>query len=247
MKKCIISLGINGKSPKDHPPKIWQDFPRGIKRIRERLKEVRFDGDFIGWDKEYPLGAPSFTQAHGAAKPFCFMEAYKQGFELILWVDSAAYFKRSPKPLFDIIKKRGYLIVTESEKVGEYCSDAVLGTLNITREEAFSIQSCWSAIVGLDLSKNESRDLLFKWHEKSMDGITFSGAKWSGVKGYPATVSVDSRVKGHRYDQTALSVLAYQLGLTNWMSFREIGKYILVEREYVRKYDEGRGVAEGEK
>ncbi|MCX5700301.1 MAG: hypothetical protein NTZ63_02010 [Candidatus Omnitrophica bacterium] len=244
LKKCVISLGINSKSRPGCPPKIWQDFPRGIRRIRERLKELGFKGDFIGWDNDYPEGAPVFKEVNDWVKPFCFLDAYKRGYDLVLWVDSAANFKISPEPLFRIIEKRGYLIINADCDVGKYCSDVALEALGLTRKKSFSLKSCWGAVLGLDFRKKKSLDLVYFWKEKATDGITFYGAKWSGIHGYPISVSADPRVKGHR-NQIVPSVAAYRLGMLKWMNKRELyNKYITIEREYVRMYDEDNGKVE---
>ncbi|MFH1403037.1 MAG: hypothetical protein ABIH11_02075 [Candidatus Altiarchaeota archaeon] len=242
MKKCVISLGINTPDLPGFPPKVRQDFPKGIKRIRERLDELGFNGDFIGWDKDYPPESPSFEQVPYGSKPFCFKEAYNRGYELVLWVDSSIYLKKSPEPFFDIIRERGYLLINEYHSLGEYCSDDALKTFNISRKESFSIRSCWSGVVGLNLSKEKPFELMSEWCEKAVDGVSFHGARWSGIMGFPVTVSKDPRVKGHRHDQAVLSILAHRLGLTDWMKLKYAEKFLFDDRSYVRKYDESHGV-----
>jgi hypothetical protein len=246
-KRCVISLGINSNSPSGCPPKAWQDFPRGIKRIRERLCALGFEGDFIGWDKDLPAETVSFGPVDDKVKPFCFLEAYRRGYELVLWVDASAYFKRNPEPLFRLIEKRGYLFIEAGHSVGEFCSDAALISLGISREKSFSLNSLWGAVFGLDLRNSRSFNFLVRLSEKAADGITFYGAKHSGVNNYPVTCSADPRVRGFR-KQIIPSVIAYDLGMTKWMNKKElVNKYISIEREYVRVYDEFNGKVEQER
>jgi len=54
---------------------LFQDFLRGLDRIRRRLGETDFTGDFLSWDQEYPAGSPRHEEARFAFKPFCFLEA----------------------------------------------------------------------------------------------------------------------------------------------------------------------------
>jgi hypothetical protein len=75
------------------------------------------------------------------------------------------------------------------------------------------------------------------WKEKAMDG-SFVGAKWSGVNGWPRTVSADERVKGHRHDQTIGSLIALQLGLKDWEGIQLMNDYFVVDRNYVRQKNE---------
>ena len=56
---CVMSLGIDGPLPSDHPKVSFQDFPRGIRRIREGLNTYHFTGEFIAWEKLYPEGSPT--------------------------------------------------------------------------------------------------------------------------------------------------------------------------------------------
>ena len=73
---CVISLGVNSPSPLGHPTPTFQDFSRGIARIREDLLKFNFKGDFIPWDQHYPEGSPTQQEVPGAFKPFCFNERY---------------------------------------------------------------------------------------------------------------------------------------------------------------------------
>ena len=63
-RMCVISLGVNSPSPPDHPKPLFQDFSRGLARIKEDLLKFNFQGDFIPWDQSYPEGSPTQQQAH---------------------------------------------------------------------------------------------------------------------------------------------------------------------------------------
>ena len=99
---CIISLGINGPPPSNHPAVIFQDFTRGLKRIKEELDKYHFKGDFIAWDTRYPEGSTTQQQAPYAFKPFCFCEAHKIGYQLVLWMDASIIIKQPVEHLFEL-------------------------------------------------------------------------------------------------------------------------------------------------
>jgi len=237
-QRCIITLGINGPIPLNHPKVMFQDFPAGIGRLREDLRNVGFTGGFIPWDKEFPKGSPKQQDAHGAFKPFCFYEALKAGYTKVLWCDASTRVKRSVDPLFDLIRSEGYVIFQETHSAGEFCTDAALKPLGITREESFDIPSCWSCVLGLDLENERSVKFLQSWRDRAADGVTFVGPKWSGILGWPATASADPRVKGHRYDQTAASVIAFRLGMNVWQDRETFSSYFDNERQSVRRLQE---------
>jgi hypothetical protein len=235
---CVISLGVSSPNSPDRPTPSFQDFSRGLARIREDLLKFNFQGDFIPWDQHYPEGSPTQQQIHGAYKPFCFYEVQQRGYQLVLWMDASIKIRKPLEPLFALIKQDGYLMFQESHSVGAYCKDEALKLLGITREESFKLPSCWSCVLGLDLSNQRSVEFLRQWKERASDGITFPGPKWSGVKGWPRTASQDPRVHGHRCDQTSASVIAIKLGMAAWKSKEYFSEFFNNERDYVRKYQE---------
>lgn len=235
---CVISLGVDESSPPNHPGVIFSDYSLGIARIRADLTRSNFRGAFLAWDQRYPKGSPSHLQSPWAFKPFCFLEAQQLGYQLILWMDASIKIRRPLESLFESISNDGYLIFENYHSVGEFCKDEALGTLDITREEAFSIPSCMAGVLGLDLSSQRSAEFLRQWTERATDGITFPGPKWSGCNGWPRTASKDPRVRGHRCDQTAASVIAFKLGMNKWKSRVLFGEFFDIDRLCVRKLRE---------
>lgn len=233
---CVISLGVNSRTPPGHPDATYQDYSRGIARIRDGLRRAGYQGEFLAWDQEYPDGSPTQQEAHYAFKPFCFAAAQTQGHRLVLWLDSGIRIRRSLDPLFESIQRKSYLFFPAQHSVGEFCKDDALAPLGITREESFLIPSCWAAAMGLDLESPKAVDFLRQWKERAADGVTFPGPKWSGVKGWPRKASGDPRVKGHRHDQTAASVIAHQLGMNDWESLELFDRYLETDPGFVRQY-----------
>lgn len=236
--RCVISLGINGQIPEDHPKILYQNFPKGIANIRKDLKKNGFRGDFLSWDKNFPSGSPLQKDAHGAFKPFCFYEAKKLGYGIVLWLDASIRILKPIAPIFKIIRENGYIIFQEGHSVGEYCKDDALEPLGITRDESFNLPSCWSCVLGLNLNNKRSLSFLNEWKKRAIDNVTFPGPKWSGVYGWPKIASQDPRVKGHRYDQTAASVIAYKLGMDKWKTKSFFSEYFKNDRKSVRRMDE---------
>ncbi len=234
-RTCVITLGINGPAPADHPKPVFQDYPLGIARIRQRLETLGFSGAFLAWDSEYPAGSPSFLEAPYAFKPYCFEEARAAGFDVALWLDSSIKIKRPIDTLFELIKQHGYLMFANDHSVGEYCKDSALMTLGIRREESFTMPSCSASVIGLDLSNPRTLNFLDLWRNFANDGVTFVGPKWSGIGTWPRTASSDPRVKGHRFDQLAASVLALRLGMDQWQPNEFFGEYFENDRMYVRR------------
>jgi hypothetical protein len=216
-RQCVITLGIDDQPPPGHP-QLVRDFRPAIKRLEASLVRTGFEGDFVHWDESYPMGSPTHHDSPCGFKPFCFIAAAEAGYEIILWLDATVEVQRPLMPLLHRIEREGYLIFREDHSVGEYCKDDALGPLGITRETSMIMPSCWGCAIGLDLRQTRAQYFLKEWQALAVDGITFPGPRWSGVRGFPLTASKDSRVKGHRYDQTAASVLALRHGMNVWQS-----------------------------
>jgi hypothetical protein len=208
MNPAVVNLSISQR---------YQPLGR---RLRDSL--APFGVALYQWFDELPAGAPKgLTIPYSAycAKPFSMREAAGHGHDLLLWLDAACYAVKPLDPLWEHIEREGYYAQDNGWTVGQWCSDAALVTLGITREEAFSIPDISTCALGLDMRRPECRTFLDAWCALAADGVTFPGAHTNDVGpakdspvGYRNVghVSDDPRVLGHRHDQTAASVLAWQ-------------------------------------
>jgi hypothetical protein len=206
MKKCIINFS-NGK------------FTKAQKRLKTSIIKSNFDGDILFWTNELPPNSPNQEESPWAFKVFAFLEAKKRGYDLALWLDSSAIVIKPLTKIFKIIKNRGYYLFSENfSKVGEWSSDIALNNFNITREKAFQINEVYAYCLGLNFRNKEALSLLNEWHKKAIDGTTFRGlgreySYKDSLNNDKNIISEDSRVKGHRHDQTALSIISHKLNL----------------------------------
>lgn len=241
MKHCVISLATRDKN-----------YLNGLKRLEESLKRVGFDGDFIYWSDEYPPGSPAQLETPFAFKIFCFMEARKRGYELILWIDPSGVVIRPLDPIFERMEKEGYAIFKNGRiMLGQWCSDVALKSSGMTREESLKIPEINAAVIGLNMKNEKAVEFFNKWHAWAMDGVIFRGIEdkilnekdYEDIKYNIANrVSNDPRVFGHRYDQSAAGIIAYQLGMKllpdgvehYYSHFIRRATVILIERGFVK-------------
>jgi hypothetical protein len=175
-----------------------------------------------------------------AFKPFCLTRARELGYDMVLWLDASIDIRQPLDEIWAEIERTGYILFQENHSVGEYCKDGALATLGIGREESFMIPSCWSCALGLDLRQERSRRFLDQWRRLAVDGVTFPGPKWSGVRGWTRTASSDPRVSGHRYDQTAASVIAWRLGMVEWKSKEYFARFFSNNRVFLKIWPDPR-------
>ncbi|MDF2633461.1 MAG: hypothetical protein K0R78_335 [Pelosinus sp.] len=197
-KMCIVNFATE---------EGW--YKEGQIRLLNSLQAVGFEGDVLTWIGEESLKCPPHKTVPYAFKTYALLEAYDKGYEMALLLDCSMVAIQPLDKLFNHIKLYGHFMQDSGYDVGQWCSDAALETLNITREEAFSIRCCSAGCTGLNFNNKRAVAFLRYWHEKANDNITFLGA-WENSAGQ---VSKDSRVLGHRHDQTAASVIAYKLNM----------------------------------
>lgn len=201
-KNCIVNVACGH----------W--YPRGQDRLIKTLDAVKFDGTKMFWRDSFPSGKTHTDIPYGF-KPFAFEEARKAGFKKVLWMDAAEIVEKSVQPIFDHIEKVGYFLMENvGFNNGEWCSDAALPALKMSREESFKMPHLMACVMGFDFDVPVCNDFLGRWVDLAKDGKTFPG-KHTNANG---EASADSRVRGHRHDQTAASALAMELGMDKWVS-----------------------------
>jgi len=240
-RPCVISLATDQKK-----------YPDALCRLELNLKKIGFDGQFLKWPPgDYPENCPAHFAAPFAFKPFCFMEAHKKGFDAILWLDSAIVVTKPLDDVFALIKKDGHLFfLLPRLYLGQWCSDEALKQFNVARDKAMQIPEINGACIGLDLRNAQSAEFLQKWTQKAVDGITFRGIKeeiknWDDYEDIKWNItgraSTDKRVRGHRHDQSAAGMIAWQLnmklqndGLTDILGAKTCGiKYDLRKAYFI--------------
>ena len=170
-----------------------------------------------------PFGAPKDVVEDGAsytgycAKPFALFQARMSGADIAILLDAAYYPIRHIGPLVEYISQNGYYLHKNGQKVGEWVSDRCLSRMGIRRDESIMTQDeVGSGCVGLNFSKGACMELIHEWCGYAATGIAFAGPRnaLTRTPGQPGFVSIDPRVKGHRNDQSVLSILTRRLGMT---------------------------------
>lgn len=175
------------------------------------MRSIRKQGyvdAFLNLNDESQVGAPTHDVAPYAFKPAMFSYAQGRGYDMILWADSAVFAIANLEPIFEHIENHGHVFFANG-CVGEWSSDAALDSFKIGRDEAMRITELTGCLMGLDLRQPKAARFLIEWKALSRDGKTFPGS-WNNNNG---EVSADPRVKGHRHDQTAASLLAHEIGM----------------------------------
>lgn len=150
--------------------------------------------------------------------------------DLILWLDSAILPLRSLEPLWKQIEEVGYFIPANGDMMNyEWTAESAYDDLfpEITREAAIGLNRrvphCSSAAFGFNLDSWIGRRALEEF-SRFANGRAFCGP-WANSNGpdknryqaehlrklYTTAPCGPADVRGHRHDQTALSVVAWRL------------------------------------
>lgn len=196
-------------------------YPVGAARLIQSMREHEPGVEIQAFVNVLPFGAPARVVVEGydytayCAKPFVLAAARNDGADIAILVDAAFYAIRSIQPLIQHIARNGYFLCRNGYRVGEWSSDDALTRMGVDRADARQIEEASSYCVGLNFSDGRCTHLLDRWCGFASDRLTFPGPHTSLYfngrnKGF---VSHDQTVRGHRHDQTALSILAYKIGM----------------------------------
>jgi len=217
MKVTLCTVAVGG----------W--YARGVARLIDSLHRHAPGYELQAHVNVLPFGAPANVIEDGydysgyTAKPFALAAARNSGADIAVLCDAAFFCLRDIGPLVDHIARNGYYLCRNGNQVGHWSSDRCLERMNVSRAEAFGIEEVSSYCVGLNFSDGRCTELLYRWCGYAADRLTFPGPHTAPHcdgrnRGF---VSTDMSVRGHRHDQTALSIVAHRLGL-NQLSERPL-------------------------
>lgn len=202
-QKCVVSFADGAGN-----------YAKALMRQELSMKQVGFDGRWAGFNDYAHIGSPmhkapkEFNPVPYAFKAHSIRKVMEEGARYILWLDSVVYATKSVEPIFDHIKKHGYLLLDNiSYSIGDYTSDACLSKHGMSREEAFNNPMTMACVQGFDVQNPKAKEFIEKYIAAAEDGVSYHGS-WTNEN---LQVSNDMRCMGHRHDQSVASILAAQL------------------------------------
>jgi hypothetical protein len=198
MRKCVLNLATRDG---------W--YPLGQQRLFNSLHDVGFDGDIITLLGEKSVRSPMHNEVSYAFKAYAMKKVYDAGYDMALWLDCSAWAIKPIDVVFDIIAEKGHYFESCGWSLGQFSSDASLAKANLDRESAFYMPMLSSGMTGINFRTDKGKQFVQKWYDMANDGVTFNG-DWTNLNN---EISNDNRVKGHRHDQTAASIIAHELGM----------------------------------
>jgi hypothetical protein len=214
-------------------------YPQLAARLIRSFAAISPGYEVKAWINCYPPDAPADMTEDGydyspyTAKPFVLAELQRAGADIGILLDASFHACRDILPLVEHIQTHGYFLCRNGFKVGEWISDRALKAMEVERGEAWEIDEASSYCVGVDFRADRAREMMGLWRNFARSKCVFPGHHTAGKIGRnPGFVSDDPRVRGHRHDQAALSIIAH------WLNMR-----VLVDRPHLTAYAKGYGGA----
>jgi hypothetical protein len=174
----------------------------GQKRQKQSLIDVGFQGDYFAFNSFGEINSPSHLEIPYAFKPYAIKKVKDMGYDIVIWMDSPVYaIKKLNKFIEETINRSVVLFDNIGYTIGDYTSDECLNHFNMTRNDAFNNQMIMACLMAFDFRTKLANALLEDYLNSSE---VFKG-DWTNEANQ---VSTDNRVKGHRHDQSVMSILA---------------------------------------
>jgi len=168
----------------------------------ERLKDSLKGVDFHLFTKEN-LQHPSHSEVPYSFKPYAINEL-KKNYDIVIWADSCVYSIKSLDKFIDYISINGFAFFDNiGYTIGDYTSDECLNNLGMSRDESFKHPMIMACLMGFNF-KNEKANKLFKEY---FNATKIKGCYEGDWTNEANQVSQDNRVKGHRHDQSVMSII----------------------------------------
>jgi hypothetical protein len=214
-------------------------YPEGAARLIQTMRQYSPAIEVQAHVNTLPFGAPANVIEDGydytpyCAKPFALAAAMMSGADIAILLDASFYAVRDIQPMITHIARNGYYLCKNGYKVGEWCSDRAVPRLGMTREKLMEMEECSSYAVGLNFADGRCVELLHRWCGFASDRLTFPGPHTNLLENgrNRGFVSRERGVRGHRHDQTALSVIANLMEMTNWCERPYLTAYAGYETE----------------
>ena len=197
----------------------------GMARLRLSCARFALDvrHEFYGphsISRSVPHSGPGMVQY--GFKPVSIATAMFLPSESIIWCDASVVLTGDPTPAFEFVEEHGHAFAHSGFSVADWTSDRCLAALGMSRKEAKSVPMIAAICLGFDARRRKVNEMLRQWEtlalDKALGPACFNGSHRNDPVG---TVSDDPACRGHRHDQSVLSILAHRYGLqiNHWPHF----------------------------
>jgi len=173
-RNCIVCC-----TPFTHLNDNYDSRFNASQNIHKSLEETGFNGHFYLFNGGFPN--PTGTEMKYVGVPYCFkifmmLEAYKKGFDKVIWIDSGCYALNNPEQLFNVLYHDDALIKTvdSNNNYNAMTLESTMCLLNrITNSELQNAKYIETIVFGLNLESIKVKSLIKEYYEMVKLGYPF--------------------------------------------------------------------------
>ncbi len=140
--------------------------------------------------------------------------------ERTLWMDCSCWAIKDIQPIFDIIERDGYYLLSSGYNAAQTCNDKCLDYFGITRDEAEKIPDSSTMVFGYDTNNHIGLKFFYEFCKATDAGIA-DGSRFHDNQ------SADPRFLFHRQDQSIATCIAHKLG----MKLHSFGEHVAYDEK----------------
>jgi hypothetical protein len=167
-------------------------------KLADRMKEsVKPYGiDFIHYTNYSEINCKSHSEYPYAFKPYSIQKAREQGYNLILWLDSAIYLTKNPSEVFQYIKDNGVMLFDNiGFSIASFTHNECLAHFGMDRKDAENYKMVMACAMGFNFNTKIGTDTFNEY------------------LGFAHTNAYQGNWHEHRHDQSVISCIAQQKGI----------------------------------
>lgn len=178
---------------------VGRAFPQKAERLRRSLARHDPRLTFAPFINHYPKGTPTTKETTYAFKPLAIQQRLNEGYDTVIWIDSAFVATGPIRPVVSIAQKHNHVVLLDPGwNLRQWSSDKQLEAFGLSRSEAERIPI---PLAGVCAFTKES-ELLRQW-VSHID--LFPGPR----RNPKSSCTRDPKCLGTRHDQTVLGILMH--------------------------------------
>jgi len=177
------------------------DYEEWIKYQQLKMAEHCPEIDRNVWIGQWPTNARPHEASPYGFKTHAFRWAIEQGYDQVIWMDSALYPIKSFAIIVERIASDGLYIVDGGERLNRACRQEVYPFLDITPDQVQNQNITSGQILGFDVHNPVARAVLELWCKAEAAGLFSIG-----------------QLANHRHDEACLGAILgkYQIPFSPW-------------------------------
>lgn len=166
-------------------------------RLIESINQFHPEAKQYHWTNDMPDGSRPFLESLYGFKPHAILHAWNEGYERIIWIDTACLLLDRVDYLFDLCPAHGVAAVKDDLKLP--ASDTALDHFKYRRKDIADFHLVGGSLYAFDM-----------YYSKSVF-TTWMMAEKMGIFGSQEE-EASGKLQGHRHDETCMALSLYRHG-----------------------------------